>query len=105
MVPVKTLVYSRVSTDAQERDGTSLDTQERACVEYVESQEMLVVGRVGFPRTLRDENSLSPLAELLPNCRRHVEGIWLSLRGLIFYGFAWLPVKPNSRASARPTLR
>ncbi|MDP6495827.1 MAG: recombinase family protein, partial [Dehalococcoidia bacterium] len=36
-------VYSRVSTDAQERDGTSLDTQERACVEYAESQGMLVV--------------------------------------------------------------
>jgi hypothetical protein len=30
MVPVRALVYSRVSTDAQERDGTSLDTQERA---------------------------------------------------------------------------
>jgi site-specific DNA recombinase len=27
------MVYSRVSTDAQERDGTSLDTLERACVE------------------------------------------------------------------------
>ena len=46
MVPVKALVYSRVSTDAQERDGTSLDTQERACVEYAESQGMLVVERV-----------------------------------------------------------
>ena len=41
MVPVRALVYSRVSTDAQERDGTSLDTQERACVEYAESQGML----------------------------------------------------------------
>ena len=46
MVPVKTLVYSRVSTDAQERDGTSLDTQERACVEYAESHGMLVVERI-----------------------------------------------------------
>ena len=46
MVPVKALVYSRVSTDAQERDGTSLDTQERACVEYAESQGMLVVERI-----------------------------------------------------------
>ena len=43
MVPVKALVYSRVSTDAQERDGTSLDTQERECVEYAESHGMLVV--------------------------------------------------------------
>ena len=31
MVPVRALVYSRVFTDAQERDGTSLDTQESAC--------------------------------------------------------------------------
>ena len=31
---MKAIVYSRVSTDAQERDGTSLDTQERACVEF-----------------------------------------------------------------------
>jgi len=43
MVPVRALVYSRVSTDAQEREGTSLDTQERACVEYAESHGMLVV--------------------------------------------------------------
>ena len=28
------VIYCRVSTDAQERDGTSLDTQERACVEF-----------------------------------------------------------------------
>jgi len=30
----RAVVYSRVSTDAQERDGTSLDTQERACLEH-----------------------------------------------------------------------
>ena len=46
MVPVRALVYSRVSTDAQERDGTSLDTQERECVEYAEFQGMLVIERV-----------------------------------------------------------
>ena len=34
MVSMRALVYSRVSTDAQERDGTSLDTQELAGVEY-----------------------------------------------------------------------
>ena len=28
------VIYCRVSTDAQERDGTSLETQERACVEF-----------------------------------------------------------------------
>jgi DNA invertase Pin-like site-specific DNA recombinase len=43
MVPVKAVVYSRVSTDAQERDDTSLDTQERECEEYAESHGMLVV--------------------------------------------------------------
>ncbi len=31
---LKAIIYSRVSTDAQERDGTSLDSQETACVEY-----------------------------------------------------------------------
>ena len=32
---LRAIVYSRVSTDAQERDGTSLDTQESASQEYV----------------------------------------------------------------------
>jgi site-specific DNA recombinase len=32
---MRALIYARVSTDAQERDGTSLETQERACVEHV----------------------------------------------------------------------
>ncbi len=32
---MRAVVYARVSTDAQERDGTSLDTQERAGVERV----------------------------------------------------------------------
>ncbi|MEE3005910.1 MAG: recombinase family protein [Chloroflexota bacterium] len=32
---LRAVVYSRVSTDAQEHDGTSLDTQERASQEYV----------------------------------------------------------------------
>jgi len=40
------VLYSRVSTDAQERDGTSLDTQERACVEYAAAQGWTVVERV-----------------------------------------------------------
>jgi site-specific DNA recombinase len=34
MAALRAVVYSRVSTDAQERDGTSLETQERACVEH-----------------------------------------------------------------------
>ena len=34
---LRAIVYSRVSTDAQERDGTSLDTQEDAGLEYVKA--------------------------------------------------------------------
>lgn len=45
---MKAVVYSRVSTDAQERDGTSLDTQERACVAYAEEHGWTVT------RCLRD---------------------------------------------------
>ena len=40
---VRAVVYSRVSTDAQERDGTSLDTQERGCLEYARSNDLAVV--------------------------------------------------------------
>ena len=36
-VQLRSIVYSRVSTDAQERDGTSLVTQERASEEYVDA--------------------------------------------------------------------
>src|SRR6266542_3985778 len=43
---MRAIVYSRVSTDAQERDGTSLDTQERACVEFVERSGGLVIERI-----------------------------------------------------------
>ena len=35
---MRAIVYSRVSTDAQERDGTSLETQERACVDFAGSR-------------------------------------------------------------------
>ena len=35
---LRAVIYSRVSTDAQERDGTSLDTQENACAEYAQSK-------------------------------------------------------------------
>ena len=45
------IIYSRVSTDTQERDGTSLETQERACAEYAEVQSWTIVG------TLRDTAS------------------------------------------------
>ena len=52
---LRTIVYSRVSTDAQERDGTSLDTQERASQEYVEANGWTLV------ESIRDSVSGSSL--------------------------------------------
>src|SRR5215208_6026955 len=43
---MRAIVYSRISTDAQERDGTSLDTQERACDEFARSQGWRVIESV-----------------------------------------------------------
>ena len=43
---MRAVIYSRVSTDAQERDGTSLDTQERACIEYAQTKGWIEVERV-----------------------------------------------------------
>ena len=40
---MRAIVYLRVSTDMQEREGTSLDTQERECLEYAESVGWTVV--------------------------------------------------------------
>lgn len=48
---LRAVVYARVSTDAQERDGTSLDTQERAGIEFAEAKGWSVV------RCLRDTAS------------------------------------------------
>lgn len=48
---MRAVVYSRVSTDAQERDGTSLDTQERACLDQAADRGWNVV------RCIRDAAS------------------------------------------------
>jgi site-specific DNA recombinase len=40
------VIYCRVSTHAQERDGTSLETQQRACEEYAKSEGWFVTQRV-----------------------------------------------------------
>lgn len=48
---MRAIIYSRVSTDAQERDGTSLETQERACVELARDRGWQVV------RCIRDAAS------------------------------------------------
>ena len=39
----RAIVYSRVSTDSQEKDGTSLDTQERGCLEYAQAAGWQVI--------------------------------------------------------------
>ncbi len=43
---MRAITYARVSTDAQERDGTSLDTQERACREFARTHGWHVVEAV-----------------------------------------------------------
>src|SRR3954469_3654102 len=48
---MRAIVYSRVSTDAQERDGTSLDTHERACLDFARQQGWRVI------ETIRDTAS------------------------------------------------
>ncbi len=40
---MRTIIYSRVSTDAQERDGTSLDSQETSCADFAASHGWHVV--------------------------------------------------------------
>ena len=40
---MRAIIYLRVSTDMQEREGTSLETQARECVEYAESAGWTVV--------------------------------------------------------------
>jgi site-specific DNA recombinase len=35
---MRAIVYSRVSTDPQERHGTSLETKERACLTWAEAE-------------------------------------------------------------------
>ena len=42
-VHLRAIIYSRVSNDAQERDGTSLDTQERASQGYVDAKGWMLV--------------------------------------------------------------
>ena len=40
---IRCVIYARVSTDAQEREGSSLDTQEQACRVYASDQGWTVV--------------------------------------------------------------
>jgi site-specific DNA recombinase len=54
-IQLRAVVYSRVSTDAQAKDGTSLDTQERALQEYVEANGWIPI------ESIRDTSSGSTL--------------------------------------------
>ena len=40
---MRTIVYSQVSTQSQERDGASLETQERACLQLAQAAGYIVV--------------------------------------------------------------
>ena len=64
---MKAIIYSRVSTDAQERDGTSLDTQERACADYAAEQGWAVVRRIRDTDSgaLLERDGLTELREAL----------------------------------------
>ncbi len=64
---MKAIIYSRVSTDAQERDGTSLDTQERACVDYALEQGWEVLRRIRDTDSgaLLERDGLTELRETL----------------------------------------
>lgn len=48
---MRAMTYARVSSDVQERDGTSLDTQERACTDFARDHGWEVV------RSIRDTES------------------------------------------------
>jgi len=59
---LRAIVYSRVSTDAQERDGTSLDTQESASQEYVGANGWMLVEAI--------KDTASGFCAMNPNWRR-----------------------------------
>ena len=64
---LRVVIYCRVSGDAQERDGTSLETQERACRDLVsEGQHYLVdcIKEVGSGYTL-DRDGLSRVRQMV----------------------------------------
>jgi site-specific DNA recombinase len=61
----RAIVYSRVSTDAQERDGTSLETQERACLEYASSYQVVQTIRDTASGFTLDRPGIDHLRQLL----------------------------------------
>jgi site-specific DNA recombinase len=61
----RAVVYSRVSTDAQERDGTSLDTQERACLEYAKDRQVVERLRDTASGASLDRSGIERIRQLL----------------------------------------
>jgi site-specific DNA recombinase len=66
---MKAAIYTRVSTNLQEKDGTSLDSQEAACREYAEKEghETKVFKEVGSGASIIDRRVLS---DLRSECKR-----------------------------------
>ena len=74
MVQQRVVIYSRVSTDAQERDGTSLDTQERACRAYAQAKGWVVAESIKDTASGAnlDRPGIEPVRQLLR------QGLWMS---------------------------
>src|SRR4051794_21531974 len=61
-------IYCRVSTDGQEKDGSSLETQEAACIAYANKQGWEIVQTIretGSGATLDGRPKLSQLRALI----------------------------------------
>jgi site-specific DNA recombinase len=73
---MRAIVYSRVSTDAQERDGTSLAAQERACLELAAEHGWTVAARIREAaiggRSRRDSESSARCAGRRARTRAHL---------------------------------
>lgn len=68
---MRTVIYLRVSTDAQERDGTSLDSQHEACIAYAQQHgwQVLDVIREAASGYSLDRDGLDRLRSLLRDGR------------------------------------
>ena len=80
----RAIVYSRVSTDAQERDGTSLDTQERESLEHIKFNGWQVIECIrdtasgytlersggGFVRDGANQRAFVTFCPFCPFCQR-----------------------------------
>ena len=92
---LRAIVYSRVSTDAQERDGTSLVTQERASQEYVDADGWILL-----------ENSSNSLLEISQLLAEKIANRWLiSRRELEEFAKTYKPQRGRPRTKRKYTKR